>query len=232
MSDPIDANLNSIASRVNAACARAGRQPQDVRILLATKTVPPERLILALQRNYRLFGENTAQELQKKQAQLTNQNIEWHFIGRLQTNKVKDVLPRVSLIHSLDRWNLAEELQKRSTGPVSVLIEIHSSGEDTKAGVSPSELEDFARKLETLDKIRICGVMTIAENAADATNVRQCFRTTRQCFETLKTLNLKNADLQYISMGMSSDFEIAVEEGANILRLGSVAFGAREYSQL
>lgn len=227
MSDPIAANLHSIEDRVNAACVRVGRSPQDVRILLATKTVPPDRLILALQRNYRLFGENTAQELQKKQAQLTNQNIEWHFIGRLQTNKVKDVLPRASLIHSLDRWNLAEEIQKRAVAPVPVLIEIHSSGEESKAGVSPAELEEFAHRLEGLDKIRVMGVMTIAENATDASAVRKCFRTTRQCFEKLREMGLKNADLKYISMGMSGDFEIAIEEGANLIRLGSVVFGNR-----
>lgn len=218
-----------VEKQLNEACARSGRNSKDVRILLATKTIPPERLILALQQNYRLFGENTAQELVKKQQQLMQKDIEWHFIGRLQTNKVKDVLPRVTLIHSLDRLNLAEEIQKRAQKPVGVLIEIHSSGENTKTGVSPDQLEDFARHLEAFDKIVVQGVMTVAENATDSNKVRQCFRETRQCFEKLKALQLKNGDLKYVSMGMSGDFEMAIEEGANLIRLGSVIFGARQY---
>lgn len=229
MSDSIAAHLMRVEKQIAEACSRAGRNPKDVRILLATKTIPPERLILALQQNYRLFGENTAQELVKKQQQLAQQDIEWHFIGRLQTNKVKDVLPRATLIHSLDRLNLAEEIQKRAQKPMGVLIEIHSSGEDSKTGVSPKGLEEFARRLEPMDKLVIQGVMTVAENATDPEKVRQCFRETRKCFEKLKSLKLKNADLKYISMGMSNDFEIAIEEGANLIRLGSVIFGAREY---
>ncbi len=226
--DPLFNQLDHIEERIRAACQRAGRKPEDVHVLLATKTVPAERLILPLQRNYRLFGENTAQELIKKQLQLTHQDIQWHFIGRLQTNKVKDVLPRAVLIHSLDRWNLAEEIQKRATRAVSVLLEIHSSEEDTKAGLAPKEVEAFARELEKLDKIRIEGVMTIAENATDAHKVRRCFRETRECYEKLQALKLKNCMLKYLSMGMSTDFEIAIEEGANLIRLGSVVFGERQ----
>lgn len=227
MSDPIESNLKQLEDQIEASCRRAGRSPKDVRVLLATKTIPPERLHIVLKKQYSLFGENTAQELIKKQSQLTDQEIEWHFIGRLQTNKVKDVLPRVELIHSLDRWNLALEIQKRATKKANVLIEIHSSDEGSKAGISPADLTSFVEKLSELDKIHIQGVMTLAENVNDIEKVRQCFRRTRDCFEKLQKLNLKNCDLKYISMGMSNDYGIAIEEGANLIRVGSAVFGKR-----
>ncbi len=220
-------NLQDIHKKITAACEKSGRSVDDIRLLLATKTVPTAVLRDVLKMDYRLFGENTAQELVRKESELADQEIEWHFIGQLQSNKVKDILPHCTLIHSLDRLSLAQEIQKRATHPVSVLIEIHSSPEATKAGIAPEELEVFAKQLENMDKIRIQGVMTIAENADEAQKVRQCFKTTKTCFESLKGLHLKNADLKYLSMGMSNDYEMAIEEGANLIRLGSAVFGAR-----
>lgn len=231
MNQDIEANLNRITSQIAAACERSNRKPADIRVLLATKTVTAERLQVVLQKNYRLFGENKVQELIKKQSTLQNQDIEWHFIGRLQSNKVKDVLPRCQLIHSLDRLSLAEEIQKRATQIVNVLIEVHSGTEDSKAGVTPEALSEFAKQLEAFGKIRIQGVMTIADNAENADAVRMCFRRTKQSFEHLKALSLKNADLKYISMGMSNDFELAIEEGSNLLRLGSCVFGKRPIAE-
>ncbi|MCC6138440.1 MAG: YggS family pyridoxal phosphate-dependent enzyme [Bdellovibrionaceae bacterium] len=231
MDKDIETNLKHISEQINAACARSGRHASDIRVLLATKTVSAERLQNVLQKNYTLFGENTAQELVKKQSELKNQDIEWHFIGRLQSNKVKDVLPHCRLIHSLDRMSLAQEIQKRATQTVNVLVEVHSGTEDSKAGISPEELPEFAQQLLPFDKICIQGVMTIADNATNTEAVRNCFRRTKESFEKLKTLSLKNCDLKYISMGMSNDFELAIEEGANIIRLGSAVFGKRTLPQ-
>lgn len=222
-------NLHRIEERIAAACQRVGRSPRDIQVLLACKSVAAKDLKPLLESGYSLYGENTAQELIKKQSELKSQDIQWHFIGRLQTNKVKDVISRCTLIHSLDRWSLAEEIHKRAQQSINVLLEIHSSTEDTKAGIHPEELVAFVKKLENLDKICIQGVMTIADNSTDSEKVRDCFRITKKCFTLLQSLKLKNADLKYISMGMSSDYEIAVEEGANIVRLGTVVFGPRTY---
>lgn len=219
--------LQLIEDKISKACQRSQRNPHDVRILLATKTVEIQTLREVLSFNYRLFGENKVQELIQKQSELLDQDIEWHFIGRLQSNKVKDVLNRCALIHSLDRLSLAQEIQKRATKTIPVLIEIHSSSEDSKAGITPKDLEAFVRELESFDKIEIQGVMTLAENSKDPSSIRQCFHKTRLCFEKLKELQPQNRNIKYISMGMSNDFEIAIEEGANLVRLGSAVFGER-----
>ena len=222
--------LEAIQKKIVSACERSQRNPHDIRVLLATKTVSPSLLCDVLNLNYRLFGENKVQELIEKQSQLKSQEIEWHFIGRLQTNKVKDVLHRCTLIHSLDRLSLAQEIQKRATQPTPVLIEIHSTTEASKAGISPHDLTSFVRELESLDKISIQGVMTLAANTEDPAQIRQCFRETRQCFEALQKLQPQNKNIKYLSMGMSHDFEIAIEEGANIIRIGSAVFGERPKS--
>lgn len=226
--DPLVANLKDVETRIRAACTRSQRNPEDVRVLLATKTVPVDRLTLALQQGYNLFGENTSQELVKKYSALESQKIEWHFIGRLQTNKVKDVVSRCQCIHSLDRLSLAQEIQKRALTPIQVLIEIHASNENSKAGISPENIEEFFMQIHKMDKLIISGVMTIADNTDDEALVRKAFQKTKRSFETLKRLSTHPEHVQYLSMGMSSDFEIAIEEGANLVRLGSTVFGQRQ----
>jgi PLP dependent protein len=228
MDQILQTNLLQVEKRVKEACQRTSRNPAEIRVLLATKTVSPQRLTNAMALNYKLFGENTLQELVGKQKELTSPEIEWHFIGALQGKKAKEVMKRCSLIHSMDRWSLAEELQKRAVDkPVNILIEINSSGESTKAGVAPEEAVAFAKKLESMDRLHIQGVMTLAVPSEDTQKIRDCFRKTRQCFEDIKALNLKNANMKYLSMGMSNDFELAIEEGSNLIRLGSIAFGER-----
>jgi PLP dependent protein len=225
--DPLIINLKDVESRIRSACARAQRNPDEIRILLATKTVSPERLKIAFKQGYTLFGENTAQELVKKYAAFERENIDWHFIGRLQTNKVKDVVNRCHCIHSLDRISLAKEIQKRASQPVHVLIEIHASQEQSKAGIAPENIEDFLAELRNMDKLIVSGVMTIADNSNDSQLVRNAFRTTKAVFEKVKQLSPQPERVQFLSMGMSSDFEIAIEEGANLIRLGSIIFGKR-----
>lgn len=225
--DPIEANLKDVDARIRAACSRSGRNSADVRVLLATKTVSPERLQFALKNNYRLFGENTAQELIKKYGALSNENIEWHFIGRLQTNKVKDVLPRCECIHSLDRLSLAQEIQKRAIKPIRVLIEIHASNEESKAGTSVEELPQFLQSIAKMDKLIVSGVMTIADNVTEPDLIRKAFRKTKDSFDIIKKWSNTPEEVTILSMGMSSDYEIAIEEGANLIRLGSTVFGKR-----
>ncbi|MCB9073263.1 MAG: YggS family pyridoxal phosphate-dependent enzyme [Bdellovibrionaceae bacterium] len=228
MDDLISHNLLCVQERIRAACLRVNRDPKDIRVLLATKTVAPERLTTATALNYKLFGENTLQELIFKQEQLTNSDIEWHFIGALQSKKAKEVIKRCTMIHSLDRLSLAQELQKRATEkPIPVLIEVNSSGEETKSGLAPEDVCAFAKNIESFNNLIIAGVMTLAAPSSDTTLVRQCFRKTKDCFVRLQELQLKNAKLSTLSMGMSNDFEMAIEEGSTLIRLGSIVFGPR-----
>jgi PLP dependent protein len=198
--DPLIANLKNVESRIRAACTRSKRDPADIHVLLATKTVSSDRLTIAHQNGYNLFGENTAQELVKKHTAFETQLIDWHFIGRLQTNKVKDVVARCQCIHSLDRLSLAQEIQKRATKPIKVLIEIHASNEASKAGIAPEALEDFLSQIQNMDKLIVSGVMTIADNSEDEALVRNAFKRTKSCFDKMKHLSSHPEQVQYISV--------------------------------
>lgn len=223
-------NLSAIEKRVMDACVKADRPRESVKILLATKTVPHETVLHAFQFGYKIMGENKVQEMRSKQAAIPNTPIEWHFIGHLQSNKAKDVVAHCQLIHSLDRMSLAQEIDRRATmmpKPVEVLIEVNTSGELTKSGLPPGDVLQFCKDLSPLKKIRVKGLMTMAIPSRNSEEVRQCFRTLRAIFEDLKRANLPHCDMQELSMGMSQDFELAITEGATLIRLGSAVFGAR-----
>ena len=217
--------IAEIRSRMVHACERAGRSPDSVRLLLASKTVAPLRIRDAFHAGAELFGENKVQELVSKLPDLTDLPIEWHFIGQLQSNKVKQVVPYVRLIHSLDRLSLAEEIQKQAikfNQSVNVLVEINSSGEENKGGIVIDQAESFIRDLRKFDRIRICGLMTVPVNGTEK-QVRDCFRKTKSLFDRISTL----LDDHILSMGMSGDFEWAIEEGSTLIRVGSSVFGQR-----
>jgi pyridoxal phosphate enzyme (YggS family) len=217
--------IAEIRSRMVHACERTGRNPQDVRLLLASKTVTPSRIRDAFHSGAELFGENKVQEWITKLPELADLPIEWHFIGQLQSNKVKLILPHVNLIHSLDRLSLAEEIQKQAEKlnlHINTLIEINSSGEENKGGVALEQAEEFIQKLKSFDRIRVCGLMTVPMNGTEK-EVRNCFRKTRELLQTLKP-HLADSIL---SMGMSGDFEWAIEEGSTLIRVGSSVFGKR-----
>lgn len=223
-------NLSAIEKRVMDACVKADRPRSSVKILLATKTIPHETVLHAFQQGYKLMGENKVQEMRSKQAALPNTPIEWHFIGHLQSNKAKDVVAHCQLIHSLDRMSLAQEIDRRATmmpKPVDVLIEVNTSGETTKSGLPPRDVLQFCKDLSALKKIRVKGLMTMAIPSENPEEVRHCFKTLRVLFEELKRTNLPHCDFQELSMGMSGDFELAISEGATLIRLGSAVFGPR-----
>lgn len=220
-------NIVRVRERIKAAAKRAGRHPGEIKVVAVTKSVGPKLIERVMSCGLNTFGENRVQELLAKIPHLPD-GIEWHFIGRLQTNKVKKLIGRVSLIHSLDRWDLAQAISRealRTGTQVRVLVQVNVLGERTKAGITPQEVKDFVKEAVSLPGVLVCGLMTIAPFDGDA---RTCFRQLKEIFEGLKRGGVPGLKMEYLSMGMSADFEVAVEEGANLLRIGSAIFGPRE----
>ena len=218
----------SVLERIHRACERVGRNPSEVLLLGASKTVPPEKIREFYNCGLRIFGENRVQEFLKKWESFQGLDIEWHFIGRLQSNKVKFLLSRVSLIHSLDRESLAREISKRARAldtEQECLIEVNVGGEDTKGGVSPDELERFTEFVLSLGGIRVKGLMCIPPYREDPEEVRPYFARLRELRDNLS--EKMGIRLRELSMGMSHDFEVAIEEGATIVRVGTALFGER-----
>jgi len=204
---------------------------QQVKILGVTKTVSVDRIKQAKLAGVEAFGENKVQEFLEKYEQLPD--VEWHFIGHLQTNKINKILGKVALIHSLDRYNLAEEMNKKAYRlgiKVPVLLEVNMAKEDTKFGLMPEEVEDFYLEIgENFKNLEVSGLMTVAPYVENPEEVRPVFRGMRELFLRIREKDPFNAKFKYLSMGMSNDYKVAVEEGANILRLGTLLFGERNY---
>jgi len=214
------ARLDDIRSRMARAAQRSGRDV--VSMVAVTKTVPTAIIAEAIALGLTVFGENRVREaLPKIEAFPAS---EWHFIGRLQTNKVKDVVGRFKLIHSLDRWHLAEALQKEAQAQnlqVSVLIQINLGGEEQKGGISPAELDDFLAAAIDLPRLRVEGLMAIPPYTVDPEEARPYFR---EMFRLFNDCRMPGREMKLLSMGMSNDFEAAIEEGANLIRVGSLLF--------
>jgi pyridoxal phosphate enzyme (YggS family) len=227
-------NIETVKTKIEKSCLRAGRSPKGVKLVAVSKKKPAGLIHEALNCGHLDFGENIPQELRDKAKEFAGKNINWHFIGHLQRNKIKYVLPAAGLVHSLDSLKLAaameEWMQKhRPEESVKVLLQLHTAKEETKQGISADDFFDLADEWFSLPHLRICGVMTIATNTEDEKEIRRCFSEARSFFETLNKNYFSYPDFQWLSMGMSHDFEIAVEEGANMVRVGSAIFGAREY---
>lgn len=226
----IRSNIEEVRRNVTAAARRVGRDPAEVRLIAVTKTVPVDAILEAAAAGITDFGENRAQELiHKFRALSPDKRITWHFIGHLQRNKVRAILDKVTLIHSLDRWPLAVELdgQARRRGKVvRVLVQVNVAGEPTKFGLPPGEVPDFVAEAATLPGLRIEGLMTIAPQTGDPEDVRPVFRRLREMAQKLAVI--PGATMRYLSMGMSQDYVVAVEEGANLLRIGTAIFGRRQ----
>jgi pyridoxal phosphate enzyme (YggS family) len=222
--------LHDVENRITKACERSGRQRTDVQLLLASKKVSAERLLSLLPSDHLLLGENTVQELVSKQKTLENTPFRWHFIGHLQTNKVKDLIGRCELIHSVDRLSLAQEISKRAqqkNKPTNVLIEVNTSGELQKSGCATDKVVDLCRAISQMSHIHIKGLMTVPQNSPIEADVRQNFRVLKLLFLELKKQNIPNVEMRELSMGMSNDFEWAIEEGSTMIRIGSLIFGER-----
>lgn len=223
-------NITFVKDKIEAAARRSGRKVEDITLVAVTKTVPVERIKEAVDLGIRDLGENRVQELLSKQPAI--ENVNWHLIGHLQRNKVKKIWDSVSLIHSVDSIELAKELNKRAMSAeskVNILLEVNVAGEESKYGISPEEVVPMARELSGWTGLTVCGLMTVAPYVTDPEEVRPVFRKMASLKREVESLNLPNVQMKYLSMGMSNDFEIAIEEGSNLVRIGSAIFGERTY---
>ena len=225
--DKVIENYKNAMSRLETALEESGRKVQDVLVIGASKTMPLERILFVRDNtDVKIFGENRVQEFLEKYTP----DVRWHFIGQLQTNKVKYIVDKVELIHSVDRLSLLQEIdrQAKKHGKVQdILIEVNIGGEEKKGGVAPAEVIDFAKEVDKYPSVRLKGLMSVLPNVEkDALNA--FYLQLSKLYDTLKQTRLDNADIRYLSAGMSNDYDVAVKYGANIVRLGRALFGERE----
>ncbi len=233
MPENIIHNLNVILKRIENACINAGRNPKEVKLLMATKTVSADRIKIALQTGQTLIAENKVQEVKEKYEDLKNIPHTSHFIGHLQTNKIKDILKYgVQCVQSVDRLDLAEKLHQKLLAEgreMDILVQVNTSNEESKFGVSPENTLDLVKEISTLSTLKIKGLMTIGLFSSDEERVRTCFQLLKSLQQKITNLNLPNVEMKELSMGMSGDLEIAIQEGATIVRVGTAIFGERIY---
>ncbi|APG27848.1 YggS family pyridoxal phosphate enzyme [Syntrophotalea acetylenivorans] len=225
----IQDNLAAINGRILQACQRADRDPNEVRLVAVSKTKPAAMIEEAAAVGQHLFGESYAQEFSAKFDQLGTA-VDWHFIGGLQTNKVKYLRGKVSLIHSVDRLSLAREINRqwaKVDQVANILIQLNLGAEASKSGAGEAELEQLLRQVAELPNLHIRGLMALPPYLDDPEEVRPYFRQLRQLSEAMKARQIPGIELQELSMGMSHDFEVAIEEGATLVRVGSAIFGTR-----
>lgn len=222
-------NLTEVRKRIEAAARRARRDPDQVRLVAVSKTVPLARLKEAMAAGQHLFGENYLQEAQPKIAAL-GEAARWHFVGHLQTKKARGVVGLFDLIHSVDRLKLAQALEQAAArlGRVQdILIQVNLAGEASKSGSAPEEVADLLKEIAKLSYLRVMGLMTMPPWFDDPERVRPYFRALRELRNRLEELHLSESGLPELSMGMTGDFEVAVEEGATLVRVGTAVFGER-----
>lgn len=227
--DLLRQNIEQVLERIEKAALKCGRKPQEIKLIAVTKTVDAETINLAFDFGLKDFGENRVQELLKKFDKV-NPSASFHMIGHLQTNKVKYLIDKVKSIHSIDSLKLAQEVNKRfgeKQKSIEALIQIHTAKEETKFGLNPEELENFLNEAKNLKNIKFTGLMTIGTLTDDETEIRRCFSLLRNLRDTYSHFQSDNIDLRELSMGMTSDFEIAIEEGSTIVRIGTAIFGER-----
>ena len=225
----IGTNLHRTQERIAAACKNAGRDPGDVTLIAVSKTKPVELLREAYDSGSRHFGENRVQELLGKIPQMPS-DVKWHLIGHLQTNKVRQIIGKTCLIHSVDSVKLAGEIEKESAKQnlvTDILLEVNVAKEDSKFGFGLEETEDALRSICGFPHVRVRGLMTVAPFVEDAEKNRPVFRKLYEFYVDMKTKNIDNGSMTTLSMGMTGDFQVAVEEGATMVRVGTGIFGAR-----
>lgn len=227
----IKENLNRVQENIRNACARAGRKEDEVTLIAVSKTKPVSMLEEAYALGVRDFGENKVQELVDKAGQLP-EDIRWHMIGHLQRNKVKYIIDKVYLIHSVDSLRLAEEISKEAVKhgvTADILIEVNVAGEESKFGVSPEDTPGLIEEISRLPAIQVRGLMTIAPFVEKAEDNRIIFNALLKLYVDISRKNIDNVHMDFLSMGMTGDYEVAVEEGATFVRVGTGIFGERSY---
>ncbi len=223
-------NLKTVQAQIHAAAAKAGRAPDSVRLVAVSKTKPAAAVEEAARCRQRLFGENYVQELVAKAGQVT-EPVEWHYIGGLQSNKVKQIAGVVTMIHSVDRLSLAQEIDRQwgNLGrSCDILIQVNIACEATKCGTSTVELFALVRQVASLPHVRIQGLMTMPPFFDNPEGARPYFRELKRLAELIAAEHIPNVSMQELSMGMSGDFAVAIEEGATLVRVGSAIFGGRQ----
>ncbi|WP_307586263.1 YggS family pyridoxal phosphate-dependent enzyme [Paenibacillus wynnii] len=224
--------IAGVNERIQQACKASGRNPSDVHVIAVTKYVSLNMVASVLEASMEHIGESRWQDAESKWEALGDQGI-WHFIGHLQTNKVRDVIGKFQYIHSLDRLSLAQELQRKAKTAgidVNVFLQVNISGEDSKYGLTPEEVPDFLRSISDLDHVKVIGLMTMAPFEEDPELTRPVFRGLRELRDELNQQALTPQPILELSMGMSNDFEVAIEEGSTWVRLGTVLVGHEEGS--
>ena len=241
---PLAVKLDEVRERIAAACAKAKREASDVTLIAVTKTAAPEQIREILQLGVGDLGESRVQVLQQRAAQVNEffarqqahgaenlpAKLRWHMIGHLQRNKIKPILPLVSVIHSVDSLRLAEELDAqaaKANRKLPVLMQVNASEEPQKSGVAVGAAVPLAEQIGTMDNLQIMGLMTMAPLEGDEKAVRQVFARTRELFDEIKFNKIGGSHMRHLSMGMSNDFEHAITEGATLVRIGTLLFGGK-----
>jgi pyridoxal phosphate enzyme (YggS family) len=220
-------NLNVIKDRIAIACEKSNRSPEEIKIIAVTKYVSIERTKEALEAGIVNLGENREEGLIPKW-EVFQDKPNWHFIGSLQTRKVKNIIDKVDYIHSLDRLSLAQEINKRANRKIKCLVQVNVSGEDSKHGMATDQVRDFIEQLKDLSHIEVVGLMTMAPLTDDQQLLRQCFRNLKVLQTEVQQMKRDYAPCTELSMGMSNDFSIAIEEGATMVRIGTALVGKEE----
>ncbi len=226
----INENVAKVQERISAACRRAGRRPEDVKLIAISKTVSAERIRQAYEAGLRDFGENRVQEAAAKRPALSDLTVTWHLVGHLQSNKAKPARELFHWIHSIDSLRLAERLDKVAAcrgERLPVLAEVNLGGEETKAGVTATDVVPLIEAVSRLETLEVRGLMVIPPFSEDPESARPYFRRLRELADQIAVRNLPNVALSELSMGMSHDFEVAIEEGTTMVRIGTAIFGPR-----
>lgn len=230
MSSYIVENLNGLKTRIADSCEACGRRAEEITLVAVSKTFPDSDVLEAFNAGQLNFGENKVQEMVKKYDVLSKYDLKWHLIGHLQTNKVKYIAEFVHLIHSVDSFKLALEIDKQASKAkrkIDILVQVNTSDEMQKSGAEVGETKNLCNEIKQLENINLSGLMTIGKFTDDTDIIRDNFRTLKKLYDEIKP---DFRDFNFLSMGMTSDYEIAIEEGANMLRIGSAVFGYRNYN--
>lgn len=225
-------NLETVEANIQAACDRAKRSRDEVTLIAVSKTKPAGTLKEAYELGVRVFGENKAQELADKYEMLP-EDIQWHMIGHLQRNKVKYIIDKVKLIHSVDSLRLAETIEKeaqKNNKTVNILIEVNVAREESKFGLMPEEIDGFVEKIAGFSHLKVKGLMTIAPYVENPEENRAVFAGLRKLSVDIASKNVDNINMSVLSMGMTNDYQVAIEEGATLVRVGTGIFGERNYA--
>lgn len=223
----VSKNLGKIQEKIKEACAKANRNPEDIKIIAVTKYVDADRAREVLHSGIFHIGENRDDGLLAKREALGDEPV-WHFIGTLQSRKVKNIIDKIDYLHSLDRLTLAREINKRASCTINCFLQVNVSGEESKHGLEPDEVLGFIEQLSIYPNIKVVGLMTMAPNTEDEEVLRSCFRSLKRLQQEVQTMKLEYAPCKELSMGMSNDFMIAIEEGATMVRIGTALVGKSE----